>query len=314
MYVQYCEIANEYLIDVKLANILRFGLVSFTPLELFGFFDPQQKFAAFRNAQEKEKSAEEQRSAHHTQLPTQRNHDEGRDQGDRVQHVDEGGQHLTVEMGAEEWSKRGEKDHDGHADGQVVPSLGFASGVGHKGSPVEAHAGVDGHQDDRSGRRHLLADSKQQREHRKWADVDSGSGDGAENSAQEANRGQHHGLPNSEGRNRVEGFPLMLSVEQEKCECEREPNADKAQFLDRRGQHHVDDLQAEDHAEHGSEAAVEDRVPFQLDLHPKDGECCRGHAAGLDHQREISGDGRGYLQGQRHDRERHGAASFGCHA
>ena len=87
-------------------------------------------------------------------------------QRDGVEDVDEGGEDLPVEVGGEEGAERSEEHHDGHANRlklknlknspfptkkyvnyQVLPRLQVRAGVGHELPPVEAHAGVDRHQD-----------------------------------------------------------------------------------------------------------------------------------------------------------------------
>ena len=89
-------------------------------------------------------------------------------QRDGVEDVDEGGEDLPVEVGGEEGAERSEEHHDGHANRlklkiffkktspfstkkkvnyQVLPRLQVRAGVRHELPPVEAHAGVDRHQD-----------------------------------------------------------------------------------------------------------------------------------------------------------------------
>ena len=105
-----------------------------------------------------------------------------------------------------------------------------------------------------------------------------------------------------------------MSVENEEREAEGEPSADEPQLLNLLAEDGIDHLQSEYEAENGSEAAADQRVPFDSDFHPKDGERSGRHAARLDHQAEISGHGRVDAQHQSHDREGHRAAALGGHS
>ena len=141
------------------------------PLSLLLLF--KKSLAGLRHQQEDEEAAEQEAAAHDAKVHGDGDHHQGGDQGDSVEDVDQHGQHLPVEVRGDDGSKGGEDDHDGNADGQVAPGILLHSCHGHHLPPVEADAGVDGHEDDGGGRGNLLAHTEEQGENGEGADVNT---------------------------------------------------------------------------------------------------------------------------------------------
>lgn len=74
-----------------------------------------------------------------------------------------------MEVRGEHAAERGEDDDNGKTDGEIFPGEG--GDVGHDElTPEEADLRVERHQDDARRRRHLLADTEQQRQNRERLD------------------------------------------------------------------------------------------------------------------------------------------------
>ena len=94
----------------------------------------------------------------------ERKDDEGGDEGDRVQDVDERREDVAVEVAAQSCPDWRHYRDDWNRYAQIVEGV-LRDLAHHETSPVEAHATVEGHEDDGSRCRYLLRDSEQQCEH-----------------------------------------------------------------------------------------------------------------------------------------------------
>ena len=124
----------------------------------------QQPLTGLGHQQEDEEAPQQEAPAHDPKLEGDGDHHEGCDQGDGVKDVDQHRQHLPVEVRGDDRSEGGEDDNDWNTDGEETPGVLLDSCRRHHLPPVEADAGVDGHQDDGGWGGDLLADSEEQGE------------------------------------------------------------------------------------------------------------------------------------------------------
>ena len=157
----------------------------------------QQSLTSLGHQQEDEEAAQQEAATHDPKLEGDGDHHEGCDQGDGVKDVDQHRQHLPVEVGGDDWAEWGKDDNDWNTDGEETPGVLLNSCRRHHLPPVEADAGVDGHQDDGGWGGDLLADSEEQGEDGEWADVDATSRHRAEDAAKETNGQEDGRLPST---------------------------------------------------------------------------------------------------------------------
>ena len=216
-------------------------------------------------------------------------------------------------MAAERRTERSKDADDGNANDEVVPRL-HGDRAHDDEPPIGADQTDDGHENDASGRGHLLADAEQQREHAEAADVDAAADERCERPADETGEQQRDRLPQDEVGNPRERASLTGAIEQVERNGERKPHADEDDFLLSRRQVRVDEVQADDRAYTAADAAVDEGVPFDLDALEEDGERRRRHAHRLDHHGEVTCHRRRDSHRERHDRERDGSAAFARHS
>ena len=202
--------------------------------------------------------------------------------------------------------------HHGSCDTDVVESF-TAHRLLHHSAPVEAQAAVGCHEHD--GRRcgDLLGDAEQQSEHTEAADVEAAAGERREDAADDSSGKQRNGLPRLEVVDLVVRLSLVIAVEQEQCESEREPDRDEAHLLLNRRQPQVHGVEATQGADCAAGEAQHDRVILDLYFLQHNGHGGCRHAARLHHKRDVPSDSRSSMQRQRQHGERHGTAAFTRH-
>ena len=118
-----------------------------------------QSFAEFRYAKEEDWADDDDDDRHDEEPGGHWDDGVSADQCQYVDDVDDPRQNESVEMAAESGSDRCHDADDRNADGEVVPRLQSDS-THDEDAPIGTDHTDDCHQDDGSGRGHLLADSK----------------------------------------------------------------------------------------------------------------------------------------------------------
>ena len=198
---------------------------------------------------------------------------------------------MTAEGGPD---GRHDRD-DGRGDADVVESLPRHRLLDH-GAPVEAQTAVGRHQDDRRGRGDLLGDAEQQGQHAEAAYVQATAGERREESTYDTCDEQSEGLQWGEVVDRVVGLSLVVAVQEEQGEGEREPDGDEAHLLLDARQPYVDRVEAAQGAQGAAREAEHDGVPLDLYTLQHHGHGGRGHATRLHHERHVSRHRRRRLQ------------------
>lgn len=124
----------------------------------------------------------------------------------------------------------------------------------------------------------LFSDSEKEGNHGEDADINSRAGEGVKDSSNEASKDQDGSLPVVELGDFLEGWALLLGIQDSQSGGKRGPNGDEEHLLLHSIEERIDEVDTNNESRNTAKGSQNDSSVFEFDLHEEDTSQGGGHS------------------------------------